>query len=81
MPDRDYPISETILIKQLKNSMDLYIEGGKLNHCVSSYSSNCRSGYCEIFSLRKIDFKNKETPLVTIEVRERKIFQVKADVS
>ena len=72
-------IDNGFIIKQLKNLRDLYLEGGNLNHCVYSYARNCKSGYCEIFSLRQVDLENNETPLLTIEVRGRRILQVKGN--
>ena len=64
------------IIKQIKTSDELSAEGNKLNHCVYSYRSSCRSGFCEIFSLRLVD-DLLELPLVTIEIRNNKIFQAK----
>ena len=64
------------IIRQIKTSDELSAEGNKLNHCVYSYRSSCRSGFCEIFSLRLVD-DLLETPLVTIEIRNNKIYQAK----
>jgi len=64
------------IIKQIKTSSELSAEGNKLNHCVYSYRSACRKGYCEIFSLRMVD-DLLELPLITIEIRNNKIFQAK----
>ena len=64
------------IIKQIKTSIELSTEGHKLNHCVYSYRSSCRKGHCEIFSLRRVD-DLLELPLITIEIRNNKIFQAK----
>ena len=64
------------IIKQIKTSSELSVEGNKLNHCVYSYRSSCRKGFCEIFSLRLVD-DLLELPLITIEIRNNQIFQAK----
>lgn len=51
-------------IKQIKSSKELYEEGSKQHHCVSSYKNGCISGNLSIWSLR---YDNKRK--VTIELR------------
>ena len=58
-----------------KSSKDLIIEGDRLNHCVASYIKRVIDGYCLIYFLRKKD--NKEDSLITFEVRNNAIVQVK----
>ena len=55
-----------------KCSDDLKREGDILNHCVSSYIKRVIDNECTIIFLRK----EKDTPLVTIEVRDGCIAQV-----
>lgn len=56
-----------------KNSSDLKKEGDTLNHCVASYIKRVIDGSCKILFLRR----NKEESLITIEVRNNRIVQVK----
>lgn len=58
-----------------KTSQDLIEEGINLHHCVGSYVSKVQNAECSIFFLRKTD--DIETSLITIEVREDKILQVR----
>ena len=55
-----------------KKADDLKVEGSVLNHCVGSYIKSVIDGACQIFFLRK----EKDKPLVTLEVRDGKIAQV-----
>ena len=68
---------ESYSIEQIISSNELYNEGRQLHHCVYSYSSYCESNSCQIFSLSIIDQKNKSRPLLTIEVKENDIYQVR----
>ena len=54
-------------------SNDLKLEGDKLNHCVASYIKRVIDGDCLIFFLRK----KKDESLITFEVRNNKIVQVR----
>ena len=65
------------IVKQIKSSRELYVEGKKLSHCVYSYERNCLNNTCVIFSLRKIITDEPEKPLITIEVRGNSIFQAR----
>jgi hypothetical protein len=63
-------------IKQLTTFKELYIEGFKLQHCVYSYKYDCLYKRCVIYSLRHLVGKSFE-PLITIEVRGNKVFQMR----
>lgn len=52
---------------------DLIAEGRTLSHCVGTYVSTVSQGNSVIFFVRKKE--DKETPLYTLEVRNRKIAQ------
>ena len=74
------PLSSSIegySIKQIITSTELYDEGRKLHHCAYSYSSDCESNSCQIFSMLIIDHKNEARPILTIELRENQIYQVR----
>ena len=58
-----------------KTSEDLNSEGINLHHCVGSYVGRVQNGDCSIFFLRKAN--DLETSLITIEVRENKVIQVR----
>lgn len=58
-----------------KTSEDLISEGINLHHCVGSYVGRVQNGDCSIFFLRKAN--DLETSLITIEVRENKVIQVR----
>jgi hypothetical protein len=66
-------------IKQLSSSNELYAEGQLLSHCVYSYRNFCASNSCQIFSMSITDQANKSKPLLTIEVRETGIYQVRGE--
>ena len=68
--------NEKFLIKQLLSFKQLYTEGYKLNHCVYSYRRYCLDKQCQIYSLRVLEEKSYKR-LITIEVRNRKVFQMK----
>jgi len=63
------------VIKQLRTNRELAHEGYQLNHCVVTYTANCLTGKTFIFSLRELNRENKEKPLITIEVFDKRIFQ------
>jgi hypothetical protein len=65
------------LIKQIKRTKELFEEGRLLHHCVYTYRKECLDGETFIFSLRTIDEKADEFPLITIEVVSNKILQAK----
>lgn len=56
-----------------KCSKDLQDEGDRLNHCVASYIKRVIDGDCLIFFLRK----KKDESLITFEVRNNRIVQVR----
>lgn len=58
-----------------KTSQDLIEEGINLHHCVGSYVDRVKNGECSIFFLRKTD--DIETSLITIEVRDDQVLQVR----
>ena len=66
-------------IKRILTGYELYKEGKQLHHCVYSYLESCKSNNCLIFSLRIIDEKNKEKRLLTIEIRNKSIYQIRGD--
>ncbi len=64
-------------IVQITNEIDLAEEGKEMRHCVYSYLHKCVEGICSIWSLRKIIDKNEYERLLTIELRNSKIVQIK----
>ena len=68
--------SKLFIIRQLYNSYELHKEGKDLNHCVRTYDRICLHGKTFIFSLRIVE-NEIENSLITIEVRDGKIFQAK----
>ena len=58
-----------------KTSQDLITEGINLHHCVGSYVNRVKEGECSIFFLRKTD--DIDTSLITIEVRDKDVIQVR----
>ncbi len=70
-------LEHKFVIKKISTKNDLYFEGRDLHHCVFSYLYMCKNGSCSIFSLRKFDNKNNELKLLTIEVRQKSICQIR----
>ncbi len=70
-------LEHKFVIKKISTKNDLYFEGRDLHHCVFSYLYKCKNGSCSIFSLRKFDNKNNELKLLTIEVRQKSIYQIR----
>jgi hypothetical protein len=58
---------------------DLVREGNMLGHCVGSYVSKVRKGLSTILFLREV--VDEEHPLVTIEVRDKRIVQEKGKMN
>lgn len=54
---------------------DLQEEGSRLNHCVASYIKRVIDKECQILFLR--DKNNEKESLITIEIRDNKVTQVK----
>ena len=59
---------------ELRSSLDFYREGFLQKHCVLSYFRFAVKGNCHIFSLRKV---SGDKPVLTIELRENQIIQVR----
>jgi hypothetical protein len=68
---------QAYIIKQIKRTNELFYEGSYLHHCVYTYRKYCMDGTTFIFSLRLIDEKAEEFPLITIEVVSNEIRQTK----
>ncbi|WP_298417615.1 PcfJ domain-containing protein [uncultured Kordia sp.] len=67
-------------IKELCTSVELYIEGMNMGHCVASYDSYCLSGNSSIFSLYEFAEEDKLIErLVTLEIspKDKKIVQAR----
>lgn len=69
-----YKSSEYIVLTPKKPS-DLIKEGDSLSHCVSSYIKDVCDERCGIYFIRKIE--TQDEALLTVEVRNDKIVQVK----
>lgn len=67
--------TENYIVIAPKETKDLQEEGSRLNHCVASYIKRVIDGQCLIYFLRKQD--NQEESLVTLEVKDNAIVQVK----
>lgn len=61
----------------LNKPIDLIKEGKFMHHCVGSYAKRVADGECIIYSVRKNEDPYK--PLATIEVRGKKVNQVRAE--
>lgn len=70
-------IEKKYIIKQISSSTELFKEGKLLHHCVFSYLNKCHVNDCAIFSLRIINEQREERRLLTIEVRQNTIYQIK----
>lgn len=73
-------MGETYRIIQLKESRELHLEGVLLRHCVGTYTQQCISGECFIFSLSSINHqgsKIQKIPLITIQVKSNEIVQAR----
>jgi len=65
---------EELCMLELRSSLDFYREGFLQKHCVLSYFRFAVKGNCHIFSLRKV---SGDKPVLTIELRENQIIQVR----
>lgn len=63
----------SIIIPQ--EPIDMISEGKLLSHCVASYVDDVINGKCKILFMRKTD--SLESSLLTIEIRENNIIQIK----
>lgn len=70
---KEFKSSEEYYVVAPTCTSDLTKEGDNLNHCVASYIKRVVNGTCLIYFLRK----NKEESLITFEVRNNTIMQVK----
>ncbi len=66
---------QCFVFEQLLTKQELFEEGKKMNHCVGSYSEECRTSQSVIFSMQNVLSRGKS--LVTIEVnpKRRQIIQ------
>ncbi len=66
-------------IQELLSNRELVAEGRSLNHCVASYSRNCRRGNTSVWSLQVTDAQSQRYPVMTIalDVRRRCVTQVR----
>jgi len=64
-------------IVQLLKTEELIEEGQQLEHCVATYNSLCAKNYLSIFSLRKKNEQNEYHSLITIEVNQNEITQMR----
>jgi len=69
--------NNTFQINQITGILNLYAEGTELNHCVSSYASQCINGSTAIFSLNQEKDGRESKKLVTLQVSNRTIIQAK----
>jgi hypothetical protein len=67
----------TYRIVQLCSNEELNQEGRAMKHCVSSYVQSCASGRCSIWSLNIEDAIGQIEKLVTIELRNKTVVQVR----
>jgi hypothetical protein len=66
-------------ITELISSRELEDEGQAMSHCVASYAGSCAAGHASIWALRVTDAYDRETRLLTLEVRSsnRQIVQAR----
>ena len=69
--NKDGDVEAIVYVEQIKTASGLQEEGSQMRHCVSSYASNCRSGYNAIFSMYKISKYGSKNRMVTIRVNNR----------
>lgn len=72
----DY-VEGVVIIEELTSSHDLRKEGRALNHCVASYARSCKKGVSSIFSYKEKAFEDKFKNVLTIEVRNNNVVQVR----
>ena len=70
---RTYNNNKGYMVVAPKNTEDLKKEGDNLNHCVASYIKRVIDNECLIYFLRK----EKDTSLITFEVRDNRIVQIR----
>lgn len=64
-------------ITEILNNVDLKEEGKNMSHCVFSYLNNCQNGSSSIFSLKRKSLKDKMKRVLTIQVRNGVVVQVR----
>ncbi|OCN03573.1 hypothetical protein A4S06_05275 [Erysipelotrichaceae bacterium MTC7] len=64
------------VIRPVKSEEELIVESKVLSHCVRTYAKQVADGETEILFVRKVSSIN--VPFVTVEVRNKKIIQVRA---
>ena len=64
-------------INVIKNWRSLKLEALSQQHCVESYHRNCSNGSTTIFSMKKSENNSKQINLLTIEVEDNKIIQIR----
>lgn len=70
--------NKTFQCIELHSGESLYREGKELNHCVVTYTPQCKGGLCSIWSLRQWDNQSKKFfPILTLEIAEGKIIQAR----
>lgn len=67
----------TYFIEQLLTAKAVQQEGKDMKHCVASYTRSCAKGQIAIFSLYYLNYIEFKYKLLTIEVRDRTIGQIK----
>jgi hypothetical protein len=66
------------LCKELNSGELLYKEGEKLKHCVVTYTPQCESGYCTIWSMKAwCEVSKTYRTFLTIEVTNGEIVQAR----
>ena len=70
---KKYKTTNNYVVVAPKCTDDLKLEGDRLNHCVASYIKRVIDGECLIYFLRR----KEEESLITFEVRNNRIVQVK----
>jgi hypothetical protein len=56
-------------ITELLSSRELEDEGRAMGHCVATYGGSCAGGHASIWVLKVADAYDRETRLLTLEVR------------
>lgn len=62
-------------IRPAKDSIELFVEGKTLNHCVGGYADRYARGETEIYFVRVVDVP--DVPFVTVEVRNGRLVQAR----
>ena len=64
------------MIRPVSSLKELCVESEKLHHCVRKYAKDVAFGDTNIFFIR--DTSNKEEPLVTLELKGKRVNQCRA---